>query len=104
MSRTLNQRVTLQAMTLTPDGGGGYGESWQSFAVAWATITPIGASDKFAADGMQSRARHRVVLRRRDDVLAGHRLTAGARTFKIHAVLDQGKRDPFITLLCEELP
>jgi SPP1 family predicted phage head-tail adaptor len=104
MPKFLKQRATLQARTLTPDGGGGYSESWQTFAVAWANVMPIGAGDRFAADAMQSCARHRIMLRRRDDVVPGHRLLTGARTFRVHAVLRKGPREPYITLLCEELP
>jgi len=104
MLHTLSQRAALQAMTLTPDGGGGYGESWQTFGWAWVKVAPIGATDTVSADALASRARHRITLRRRDDIAAGHRLVVGGRTFKVHAVLDGGAREPLIALLCEELP
>ena len=104
MPHILDQRATLQAMTLAPDGGGGYSESWQTVASVWVNVAPLGASDKFAADAMASRASHRILLRRRDDVVAGQRLVAGTRTFRIHAVLAESRREPHLTLLCEELP
>ena len=104
MFSSLSTRASLQARTLAPDGGGGYTESWQTFALAWVKLAVIGAADAFASDQMQSRARHRVTLRRRDDLAAGQRLVVGERTFRIHVVLDQGRREAFINLLCEELP
>jgi SPP1 family predicted phage head-tail adaptor len=104
MLSQLTTRAALQANTLSPDGGGGFTESWQTFASVWVKITPTGASDTMSADALASRARHQIVLRQRDDVFAGQRLVAATRTFKIHAVLDHGKREPYLTLLCEELP
>jgi len=101
---SLDQRASLEARTLTPDGGGGYSESWQAFALVWVKVAPAGATDALSADALQSRARHRITLRRRTDVTAGQRLVIGGRTFRIHAVLDEGPREPLITLLCEELP
>jgi len=104
MFSSLDQRAALQAKTLQPDGGGGYAESWQTFATVWVSVAPLGAGDVFGPDALESRARHRVTLRRRDDVAAGQRVGLGARTFKVHAVLDEGPRAPLMTLLCEELP
>lgn len=102
--KQLDQRAALQANTLTPDGGGGYTETWQTFAHAWVKVAPTSATDTVTADAMQSRARHRVTLRRRSDVAPGQRVVISARIFKVHAVLDEGSREPLITLLCEELP
>jgi SPP1 family predicted phage head-tail adaptor len=104
MLSSLSTRAALQANTLSPDAGGGYIQSWQTYALVWVKLVPVGASDTFASDQMQSRARHRVLLRRRGDVCPGHRLAVDSRTFRIHAVLDEGRQDPVMSLLCEELP
>ena len=100
----LDQRASLQAKVLTPDGGGGYAESWQTFASVWVRVAPIGAGDTFGPDAVESRVRHRLALRRRTDVAAGQRVLVGARSFKVHALLDEGPRASTVTLLCEELP
>jgi SPP1 family predicted phage head-tail adaptor len=100
----LDQRASLQAKVLTPDGGGGYAESWQTFATAWVKVAPVGANDNFGPDALESRVRHRLVLRRRADLAAGQRALVGARTFRVHALLDEGARAETVTLLCEELP
>jgi SPP1 family predicted phage head-tail adaptor len=100
----LDQRASLQARILTPDGGGGYAESWQTFATAWVKVALIGASDTFGPDALESRVRHRLALRRRTDIAAGQRVLVGARTFRIHALLDEGARAETMILLCEELP
>ncbi len=100
----LDQRASLQARVLTPDGGGGYAESWQIFASVWVSVSPVGASDAFGPDALESRVRHRLALRQRTDVAAGQRVVVGARSFRVHALLDEGARAETMTLLCEELP
>ncbi len=103
MLSTLDQRASLLARTLTPDGGGGFSESWDVFAVVWIALQPLGATDSVGAARLESRVRHRIVLRRRTDLAAGQRIQVGARVFRVHAVLDDGARAAYVSLLCEEL-
>jgi SPP1 family predicted phage head-tail adaptor len=104
MLSRLTQHASLLARTLTPDGGGGYAESWDAFATAWIALEPRDATDDVNADHLESRIRHRVTLRRRPDLAAGQRVQVGPRLFRVYAVLDPGPRAPFIVLNCEELP
>lgn len=104
MLSTLTQRASLLARTLTPDGGGGFAESWDAFASVWIALEPRDATDIPGADHLESRVRHRITLRRRSDLAAGQRVSVGPRTFRVHAVLDAGPRAAGVTLLCEELP
>lgn len=102
MLSELNQRATLFARTLTPDGGGGFTQTWDAFAVVWIALKPRDATDIATADKLESRVRHAVTLRRRPDLAAGQRLAIGPRTFRIHAVLDA--HQTLTTLHVEELP
>lgn len=104
MLSSLNQRAALQANVLTPDGGGGYSAMWQTFALVWVKLTPAGAGDSFGPDARESRARYRITLRRRWDLAVGQRLAIEARSFAVHGLIDEGPQEPFVTLLCEELP
>jgi len=101
---SLNQRAVLQANTLLADGGGGYTDNWQSFASVWVKITPIAPTERFGPDRLEAKARHRILLRRRNDLAVGQRLVVGPRLFKVHGIQDDGPRQAFITLWCEELP
>ncbi len=104
MFSSLNQRAALQARVLQSDGGGGFAESWQTFAHAWVKIIPTGAADTAGPGKRESKARHRILLRRRADLSAGQLVIVGARIFKVQGVLDAGPQAPLATLLCEELP
>jgi SPP1 family predicted phage head-tail adaptor len=100
----LNQRAQIEARTLTPDGGGGYSESWDVIANVWVSIAPSNGGDVFGPDQTESRVRHKIALRRNSAIAAGQRVIVGTRTFRIHAVLDEGPNATTMTLLCEELP
>lgn len=100
----LNQRATIRAQTLTQDGGGGYTESWDAVAIVWARLEPVSGADRFTADKLESRARHKLTLRRNTVIAAGQRAEIGTRLFAIRAMLDPGPQSAFVTLLCEELP
>jgi head-tail adaptor len=71
MIGNLNQRAQLLANTLTPDGGGGFADDWEAFASVWIALIPLGGSDAFGPDRLETRVRHRIALRRRGDVAAG---------------------------------
>lgn len=104
MLGTLNQRATISAHTLTPDGGGGYSESWAPVAIVWARLDVLTGADRTAADKLESRVRHKLTLRRSSAFAAGQRVAIGARNFAVRALLDPGPQSPLMTLLCEELP
>jgi len=104
MIGSLNQRALLLANTLTPDGGGGFSDDWETFASVWVAVEPIGGSDAFGPDRLEARVRHKLTLRRRTDMAAGQRAQIGARLFRIHTVIDEGPQAALMTLLCEELP
>ena len=103
MLSQLNQRASLQAQALAPDGGGGYSATWDTFATVWTAIEPISGADVFGPDTNESRVRYRLTLRRRTDVAAGMRVRVGQSAFVIRAVLDDGPLSQFMTLLTEEI-
>ena len=104
MLSSLNQRAALQANTLTPDGGGGYNDAWQTFALVWIGIVPLTPMERFGPDRLEAKARHRLRLRRRNELAVGQRGVVGERRFAVLGFVDEGPPSPLITLLCEELP
>jgi SPP1 family predicted phage head-tail adaptor len=100
----LNQCASVLVRTMMPDGGGGFSESWNAIATLWVRVEPLSGGDDFGPDAVESRVRLRITIRRNASIAAGQRIVIGARTFRIHAVLDEGPNAPLMTLLCEELP
>ena len=103
MLSSLNRWVTLEAQTLTPDGGGGYSASWDAVATVWAAIEPVSGAEVFGPDANEARVRYRIAIRRRTDVSAGMRVNDGGRLFAIKAVLDDGPQSQFLTLMTEQI-
>jgi SPP1 family predicted phage head-tail adaptor len=95
-------RAVLEAKVLMGDGGGGFIESWESYAVVWASLQPERGSETLEAGRSEGRVLHRVTLRRRTDVSANHRLRIGSRVLAIRAVIDKGLHESWMTLICEE--
>jgi SPP1 family predicted phage head-tail adaptor len=104
MLGTLNQRADVMARAVTSDGAGGIGDDWTTVTSIWVRIDPQAGGDVFGPDADEARIRHKLAARRNAELQAGRRLAVAARTFRIHAVLDAGAPDPFVTLICEELP
>jgi len=100
----LNQRAVLLARVMTPDGGGGYGESWNTAANLWVKLEALGAGAPVGPGAAESRTRCRITLWRNADVAEGMRIGIGARTFAIRTILDEGGAAQTMVLLCEELP
>ena len=100
----LNQRANILQRITTPDGGGGYSESWSVAATVWARLDPVWGDERFTAQALTAHVSCRITLRRNAAAVAGRRVAIGARSFRILDVLDSGDPSPTLTLLCEELP
>jgi len=96
------QRAALQSKLLTPDGGGGFSESWETYATIWASLETGRGLQSLQAGRLESHVSHRIAIRRRDDVSPNHRLRLGARVLAIRAIEDAGPQARWITLVCEE--
>jgi SPP1 family predicted phage head-tail adaptor len=95
-------RAQLQAKVLTPDGGGGFAEDWETYAYVWAALEPETGTETVQAGRTETRSTHRLTIRRRGDVSANHRVLLDRRVLAIHALVDPGPQSLWMTLLCEE--
>jgi SPP1 family predicted phage head-tail adaptor len=96
------QRAVLEAKVLTADGGGGYAESWEPYAIVWAALTMESGAKPMEAGRPEMRISCRAVIRRRGDISINHRMRIGERLFAIRAIVDEGPQSSWMTLLCEE--
>jgi len=96
------QRVALQSKVLTPDGGGGFAENWETYATVWAMFETGRGTQSLQAGRLESRVSQRVVIRKREDISPNHRLRLGPRIFAIRAIEDEGPQALWMTLVCEE--
>ena len=98
----LRHRLALEAVSRSPDGGGGASETWTTVTIVWAEITPTGGTESVDADALTGRISHEIVFRYRPDVAPAMRLRGASRIFEIAAVIDVDERRRWLRCLCVE--
>ena len=79
----LHRRLTLEAASRTPDGGGGAAESWSAIAQVWVDIRPKGGGEGVDADARSGHVSHEITLRYRSGVAPAMRFVSGTRRLEI---------------------
>ncbi|HAR51624.1 phage head closure protein [Roseovarius nubinhibens] len=103
----LTRQLILETRVRTPDGAGGYAESWQALGTLWAEVVP--RSGRQAAQGAVSvsRGSFRITLRAApmgspSRPRPGQRFRAGDRIFAITAVTERDAEARYLTCHCDE--
>ena len=97
----LSTRLIIEAPTETPDGAGGVTRTFADAGRLWARLTPLSMDDRIVADRSLGVLTHRATVRARSGLTTAHRLTLGARRFRIRA-LREVEAGRFLELLLEE--
>ncbi len=99
----LDQRITLQAATVTRDAVGGPMEAWADLVTLWANVRDLSGKAIHEAEQVGSSVTRRVTIRHRSGVTAALRVKFDdARVAKVAYVREVGRRE-FIELDCEML-
>lgn len=98
----MNQRVSIQAVTQTSDGQGGFSESWATIGTVWALIEPANGYEKMQAMQQSSPISHKITIRFYRGLTTKHRLLFGERIFAIKEVLNVNESSQFHKLRCIE--
>jgi len=96
----LRERVTIQATTRTPDGGGGFTEAWGDVATVWARVEALTGTEAWRAMQVASSVSHRITIRQRD-VRPQQRIKHGPSTYRIRSVRAD-ERGEAVELMCEQ--
>lgn len=97
----LDQRITFQAVTKTPDGGGGTTEAWADIATdptVWADPQPL-----YGKEGVEDGARNATgawlfKIRNRQDVDETHRIMWNGEPYNISRIMRRGSRELYLTI------
>lgn len=100
--RELNQRITLQALTRTEDGQGGWDESWSDFATVWAKVIPKKARERQFAQQIQEVTTHEITIRKLTGVTTEMRVQHGSNTYQLHGHIRYDSRNFFMILDAEQ--
>lgn len=101
----LRHRVQIQQQSTAQDG---YNEpivTWAPLASIWAEIRPLSTRERLmaAADQVQAKADHAIIIRFREDIGVMQRIVYGARIFDIEGVVDPDGRRHRLRLDCSEV-
>jgi SPP1 family predicted phage head-tail adaptor len=95
----LRCELMLQQASLSPDGMGGFTESWTTVATIFGRLEPVSARSVFGADQRLETLTHHITIRQRDDVSSGMRFVLQDRIFEIITVRDPDETGRY--LVCE---
>ena len=97
----LNQ-ITVERLTLTPDGMGGGVSSWAILYQPWAYIAPVTGWERMAGMQLESPITHTIYIRYRLDLSTRDRIVHRGRSFNIRSIADIEEKRIFLELKCEE--
>ncbi len=92
----MRTELVLEQATPTPDGAGGFTETWSEIAAVFARLQPIVVRERFGADQTLEEVTHRVTIRYRPDVASGMRFVMGDRVLSILTVHDSDETGRYL--------
>jgi SPP1 family predicted phage head-tail adaptor len=99
---SLNKRITMQSMTKTPDGMGGYTTVPKNEMTVWAAIWPVSASEQIQAMQMAMTVTHRIRIRYCPDINPSWRIKYGTKYYAIVSIINQNMANKMLEMMCKE--
>lgn len=90
------ERVTIQTRVEAADAFGGQNVTWSNLGTYWAFVKPIGGRELFAADKLDSRVTHKILIRhlsvlKDTDLASKYRISFDNQIFTIDYVENLSK-------------
>lgn len=93
----LDQRITIERVTRSPDGVGGFTEAWAAIDTVWASVRAVGGSETWQTMRETGAAQFQAIIRWQGDDNGQPKYTNldrvlwRGRTYGISVVLPYGK-------------
>jgi head-tail adaptor len=89
LNTSLPDTAQVQRRTLTPDGAGGFTESWSTVATVACRLSPAGRSpeERVIAERLTATSTWTLTVPALTDVQTADRVVVGSRTFEVAAAL-----------------
>ena len=103
----LNRRIEIQRPDTGQDDFGAPQRRWVEVATVWAEVQPLNGHARGNAQRIASEVTHQITVRYQPwwadtREVAGYRALYRSRVFNIHAAINDGERNVFVTLLASE--
>ncbi|MFH1806831.1 MAG: phage head closure protein [Pseudomonadota bacterium] len=100
----MNEIITFQRVTYTPDGGGGSVESWSAVgAVSWAAVVAKTGGEQIRAMQVSANVMYDVTVYTRRDITTDDRILRGNGDVLRIRMCDPATNAAFMTLLAEKV-
>ena len=104
---TLNRQLVLETPDRTPDGAGGYGETWQQVGTLWAEMIARAGREVTDGTAQLSSTAYKITVRAAPYGAPSRpkpeqRLRDGSRIFRIEAVTDRDPMGRYLTCYAQE--
>lgn len=100
----LNERITIQAFTRIPDGGGGYTEAWANIAstpTVWAEVIAKAGKEGLVSDRITATMVTLFRIRNRDDLDETMRIVWRGSNYNIRGIRREGHQPGYLTIEAE---
>ncbi|UWQ15578.1 head-tail adaptor protein [Aliiroseovarius sp. M344] len=103
----LNRKLILEEPVRSPDGAGGFSQTWQALGQVWAEIKPGTGRERAAGFATVSTISFRITVRAAPEAAPSrpqpdHRFRAGSRIFRILAVTEADAGAQYLTCFAQE--
>lgn len=95
-------RVTLQTLTETADGSGGFTSSWADTVSVWASITPASGYERAQGQQLEAIITHKMMMRYMAGLNTKQRIKFGDRYFSITSIINLDEANRFLQIMAAE--
>jgi len=100
----LDQRITIEQLSLVSDGGGGFTKTWaglSSAPIVWAHVKANSGREAFEDDRTNATMTATFTIRNRDDVQENDRIIWRSEFYNIRQVMREGVRSMYLRIVAE---
>lgn len=99
----LRNKITIQSVTETSDGMGGFTEAWATYTTAYAEIKPVKGEEALEHKKLEHGLVHRIWIRYQPGITTKMRIVWGSRTMKIIGLRNPDERNKMLEIIADEL-
>ena len=100
---SLRHSVDLYASTSAKNAYGEDVYTWAKYDTVWAAFYPVSSVETENAMQTVGAVTHKIVIRYLSTVDIKHRVYFGTRVMEISSIANEGERNEFLVLLCNEV-
>ncbi len=99
----MSRRISVRAVTRTPDGGGGYTTANTDVGPVWAHVEPLEGDEQIQAMQTGLQRPHRFTIRYQAGLTGASAIVYGSRVFDIKSVVDPDEKHRELVVLADEV-